>query len=272
MALAPQTADNYFTALAGCYLAEARLEAGDPASCRETILAAAGGPGLEPVERPFRSRFYEILTRAELALGDREAAERWVVAAERALEGVTIPGRVAEGLRARAALELADGRAGDAAATALRARDVAAQGANRIEAARAAALAGRALAAAGRSDDAGRVLGEAVEELRACGAARLRDAAASELRRLGGRIPARGRAPRDAGPAGTLSPRQLEVAQLVAAGKSNRPHCLYCREATAQSPDEGGPGWAERSKRGAQPSLPLLSRSDCPIARRRRAS
>src|SRR5262249_38835093 len=58
------------SALAGCHLAEALLDSGRPDRCRELIPGTAGGDGLSLVERAFRSRWYEVLTRAALAEDD----------------------------------------------------------------------------------------------------------------------------------------------------------------------------------------------------------
>jgi DNA-binding CsgD family transcriptional regulator len=64
------------------------------------------------------------------------------------------------------------------------------------------------------------VLQRAEAELAACGAVRYADEAARELRRLGRRVTRRGRGAA-AGDAG-LTGRELEVARLVMAGKTNR--------------------------------------------------
>ena len=71
------------------------------------MLGAVGGPGLPMIERGFRSRWYELLTRAELALEDQAAAERWATLAEESAAGLEIHGRTCEALRARAFVGLA---------------------------------------------------------------------------------------------------------------------------------------------------------------------
>ena len=62
------------------------------------------------------------------------------------------------------------------------------------------------------------------------------DAAAQELRRLGWRGPRRARGGTSSRPT-TLSPRELEVAQLVAVGKRNREvaAALFLSEKTVES-------------------------------------
>jgi DNA-binding NarL/FixJ family response regulator len=206
------------TALAGCYLAQALVESGEPGRARDELLRAAGGEALPMIERAFRPHWHEVLARAELALGHRDAAAVWVERAEQIVEGMELGCRAAEAGRARAALSLAQG---DAAAALDAARAAAAQadavGAP-IDAARGRLMAGLALGAAGDRDRAVAELERAEAGLRACGAARWGDHAARELRRLGRRVP---RAATRRGDGG-LTARELEVAQLVAAGRTNR--------------------------------------------------
>jgi DNA-binding CsgD family transcriptional regulator len=106
-------------------------------------------------------------------------------------------------------------RAGDVALGAAAAED---ELGARIAAFRSRTLCGRVLALAGRKDDAIVQLERAQRELSSCGAARFADEPARELRRFGRRVTRTGHA---SGPMG-LTPRELEVAQLVASGKTNR--------------------------------------------------
>jgi DNA-binding NarL/FixJ family response regulator len=80
---------------------------------------------------------------------------------------------------------------------------------------------GLALAATGNAEAGIADLREAEQLLWECGAAREADAAARELRRLGQRVARRPRPDRRAGLA-ALSPRERDVADHVAAGKTNR--------------------------------------------------
>ena len=211
--------DEPMTATAASYLADVLVAAGSPERARDTLLAHAGGPGLALIERAFRARPYEILARAELDLGDLEAAEAWVVEAERANDGIGIDGRIADALRARATLELAKGDPTAAAEAAALSADAADRAGLPIEAARARVVLGRSLAAAGREEDAREALEGAHGELGELGASHYRDQAARELRSLGVRV---ARAQRSAGdPDDPLSPREREIAELVAAGQRN---------------------------------------------------
>ena len=229
--------DNYFSALSACYVAEARLEAGDPARCRQELLAGARGPQLPLIELSYRAHFYEILTRAALALDDTEQARAWATRAEHCALNSPLGGRRAEALLARAALQLAEGAHGVAADTALAAAEAAEGPADRIVAARARTLAGRALALSGQRRRAAAELERALGTLQACGARRYADAAARELRRQGRRVPRPVR--RRAGGEGmaALSARELEVAELVAEGRTNRQvaEALYLSEKTIEN-------------------------------------
>ena len=124
--------------------------------------------------------------------------------------------------RARAAVALAAGEAEAAAQAALASAATAEAIDARIEAGRARTLAGRALAAAGDRARAANELEKAFAELDACGAARFREEAERELRRLGRRFH-RGRA---AGTAengvASLTRREREIAELVRDRKTNR--------------------------------------------------
>ena len=232
---------NPFSAVGGGWLGEARVEAGAPARGRDELLAALGGPELPLVERAFRPYFYEVLVRAELALGRVDEAAEWASLAEQTLAGIDLPGRRAFAMRARAAVELARGAAELAAAAALTAAEWAAggsdaagdgsddggraassRGGHPIEAARCRILAGRALAAAGQAEAATEVLERARAELDRCGAERYRDEAVRELRRLGRPVGRGGRRARAETGLDALSDREREIAALVLDRLTNR--------------------------------------------------
>lgn len=112
--------------------------------------------------------------------------------------------------------------AGDPARAAERAREAAgmfADGGLRIHAGRARMRAGTAHRDAGDRTGARTELGHAAQTFAECGARTLYDQAVQEQRRLGVRVP--GTTGRAAGPHG-LSPREREVAELVAAGYTNK--------------------------------------------------
>jgi DNA-binding CsgD family transcriptional regulator len=144
------------------------------------------------------------LVDALLATGD--------VAAARDLDAADGPRgwAAAVAARAEAAVLLAEGRAAEAAAAAR-------VPAPPLLAARLRLLEGRALAAAGDRPAALEALTAAEAALAGYGAARWRDEAVRELRRLGHRVR------RESGdPLGALTGREREIADLVAAGRTNR--------------------------------------------------
>jgi DNA-binding NarL/FixJ family response regulator len=211
--------ETVWGALVGCYLAEARLEAGDHHGCHTLLLDSLGGSELPWIERAFRSRPYEILTRAALASGRPHDAERYARGAEISARGLGLHGRTSEALRARAAVLLAAG----AARTARAAARAAHHAGNRLDEARAQLLAGTALAADGQRQQATVALTSAEATFADCGAQRFRDQAAYQLRRLGGRVARQGRR-RPGRPAtgpGALTDRAREVAELLCAGHTN---------------------------------------------------
>jgi DNA-binding CsgD family transcriptional regulator len=236
VAISSGLADTHWAGLAGCYLAAARLEAGEDA--RAELLRAAGGPDLPLIERAFKPQWYELLARAEIAAsgarggaavgaraggapaGSLVTAEAYVVAAERAAAGLALPARTGQAQRARAALLLARGNLARAAETARSAARHSRRAGNALDSARAHLLAGQALAAAGRSQEATVALTAA---LRHEDARRVHDEAALELRRLGRRVARQGRRARrpDRG-VDALTDREREVLRLITAGHTNR--------------------------------------------------
>lgn len=199
-----------------------RLEAGDAALARGQLLAHGDGPQLTRVPHSDRAHWFGQLALSELAAGDREAAARWVEAAEAAAAAHPLDGQIAAARYARAAVELAGGRASSAAPRAHEARRRYGAAGRPIDGARAEVLTARALAALGKDERATDLLRHAHAEFERCGCARYRDEAASELRRLGHR-PTR---PEPSGSRGArideLSSRERDVAELVARGMTNR--------------------------------------------------
>ena len=186
-----------------------------------TAFRAVGMPDFPTIEPGRRAWMYAALARVELVRGDRAAAAAWADRSEQTVQGLELPLAEAWLLHARAAIAL---DAGDAEAAAEVALEAAAHG-EAVEApltaARCRTLAGIALAAAGRRDDGVRELTRAEAELSQIGAARHRDEAARELRRLGERVSARQRRGGGEG-LDALSGREREIAELVAEGRTNR--------------------------------------------------
>jgi DNA-binding CsgD family transcriptional regulator len=230
--------DSPIATWSACALGSILLEAGEPARCLEVLVPAAGGPDLPFVPGVLRSMFQERVVLARLAAGDAEGAADAAAAADaRAAElgldfGLSLAGR------GRAAVLLAAGDHGPAAEAALEAAAAADRIGARVAAARARTLAGRALAAAGERERAAAELDRAAAELDACGALRYRDEAELELRRLGRRHHRRrGAARTDGEGLASLTPRELEVAELVRDRKTNREiaAALFLSEKTVET-------------------------------------
>jgi DNA-binding NarL/FixJ family response regulator len=197
------------------------LDLGEPDLCIEQ-LRAVGLPDLRQIEPGRRCWLFAVLARAELERGDRRAAGDWLERSEAIADTLQLPLAQAWTLHARALLSLADGDAAAAAEQALEGAKHADAVRAVVPAARCRTLAGVALARAGRRDDAIPVLTRAEAELAAAGASRHRDEAAHELRRLGRRISARQRRRSPGQGLEALSGRELEIAQRVALGRTNR--------------------------------------------------
>ncbi len=208
---------------AGYAVADARLAAGDPQGAR-AVLEEFGWvhPALWTLDR---LRAAEVAVRVLLALGQVEEAEAWAkrIPAEGGGRQAGVFGAIAG--HAEAAVLLAQEAAPRAAEVALAAAAAGEEGNSPLWAGRCRTLAGTALVASGRGDDARRELRQAAAELDARGAWGYRDEALRELRRLGDRPrPTSASLPegRDSGGRlGTLTPREREVALLVATAQTN---------------------------------------------------
>jgi DNA-binding NarL/FixJ family response regulator/tetratricopeptide (TPR) repeat protein len=198
----------------GWLLAAARFEAGEVERARKEM-RALGSDELEhkiPVERCFD---WETMALAELAVGRPEAAEGYARRAEENAErlGLKVPSACAG--RARAALLLDAGKALEAARVAEVSAEAAASVGAHLQAAFSRGLAGRALAAAGERARAVEALKEAERTCDSCGSVRFRDDMRRELRKLGARVEVRGPAAGDEGGVGSLTKRELEIAELI---------------------------------------------------------
>ncbi|HEV8152477.1 MAG TPA: helix-turn-helix transcriptional regulator, partial [Solirubrobacteraceae bacterium] len=212
---------GFIAAWAAVAHAAALLEDGQPAAAIGALAGGAGGEALRAVPAARRALALEVLTQALLAVGRSHDAGRAVARAETLAAAVALPLTSAWADRAAAALALDAGGAPAAAERALAAAAAADAAGAPVEAARSRTLAGRALAAAGDRDGARAQLERAAADFDRVGAPRRRAAAERELRRLGRRVARRSRAGDGAGGLGSLSPRELEVARLLAAGRQN---------------------------------------------------
>ena len=200
--------DAYTAGQPGWCTGAALVAAGNADGAVAAMLDGFGGPSLErvlPADRPMAAA---DLAEAQLARDDPDAAEQALAAGDRAA-AVTGP--------ALAALLLARGDPQGAIDAAVAAREAGAP----LVAARARLAEGRALAAAGRSREAVDALRDAEARFRRFGAERRRSEAVRELRRLGHRVLRPAREPAT-GRLAPLTSREREIADLVAAGRTNR--------------------------------------------------
>ncbi len=211
--------------VAGCgsALAAALVATGEGRRATSILLELQGGPDLPRFFPGQRAGCYEVLVRAALLDGDLDAAGDWAGRAElSAIEaGLPLAGALAQ--RARALVLLTTGEPRAAAELAL--ESVAGTDALglAVESARGRILAGRALAAAGDRDAAAEQLRAAEGLLVDAPAGHLRAEAVRELRRIGRRVNRAGRAGKaDGAGIAALTARELEIAQLVAGGLTNR--------------------------------------------------
>jgi DNA-binding CsgD family transcriptional regulator len=208
----------------GWTLADARLASGDPSGAVEALESSGWiDPRLPPTDR---LRALEVIVRAYLALEQTEGAAEWAArAAEEAAGRKTGTFGAIRSLIEGQVL-IAQGEPERAARAALAGAAAAQEGNVPLWEGRCRTVAGEALAAAGQEDEARAELRRAADDLDARGAAGYRDAALRILRQLGERPrPAPAAAPAAGDEAGTLAaltPREREVAALVAEGRTNR--------------------------------------------------
>jgi DNA-binding CsgD family transcriptional regulator len=208
---------------AGWTLAEARLASGDPRWALQALESSGGvDPHLPPSDR---LRALEVVVRANLALErTNEAATLAAHAPAEAAGRRTGTFGAITGL-IEAQVLLAREESAEAARAALHGVAAAQEAGAPLWEGRCRTIAGEALAAAGKSDEAREELRRAADDLDARGAAGYRDAALRVLRRLGERprpAPAAAAAEDEAGGLAVLTPREREVAALVAEGRTNR--------------------------------------------------
>jgi DNA-binding CsgD family transcriptional regulator len=209
---------------AGWTLADARLASGDPNGAREALDSSGWvDPRLPP---SYRLRALEVVVRTYLVLDQIDEAAEWAARAPDEAAGRTTGTFGAVTSLIEAQVLLARGQAKKAARTALLGAAAAQEAGAPLWEGRCRTVAGEALAADGKADEARAELRRAADDLDARGAAGYRDAALRVLRRLGERprpAPAAAVAEADeAGGLAVLTPREREVAALVAEGRTNR--------------------------------------------------
>lgn len=101
--------------MAGLYQAIPLIEIGEAQRARDIVLAMSAGNAHLQTSRSGYTTGYEVLTRAEIALGDLGAAHDWATRAATAAPPGELAGESAFAQRALAAVALARGEAAQAA-------------------------------------------------------------------------------------------------------------------------------------------------------------
>ena len=199
---------------------------GDPEHLLAEV-AAAGGTSVDEIDTTSFSGLLPPLVGAAVAAGRIEAAERWVARTEDHAARAGLPASAARAARGRVEIWLARGEADAAVELAAAAAEAAAAAALRQEELELRLLAGPALLAAGRREEAVATLQEVAAAAGAAKAVTLEESAARELRQASSRVSSqahRAAAARSVGDGGNalggLTPREQEVAELVAEGGS----------------------------------------------------
>jgi DNA-binding CsgD family transcriptional regulator len=204
-----------FVALPHVNLGAALLEAGE---YERALAQLAEGEARGAAEHYVGRCWWELWTaRAHLGLGDRAQARQWLGRAGATADDMGLIGR-------RGAVLALEAELAGAAPMAFEAAELLDEGGRASDAARARMAAGRMVGDIQALQRARAVFVE-------CGAPRLADRAASELRRLGVRVA------RSGARAGRLSAREHEIAELVGSGQTNRQIAgeLHLSESTVEN-------------------------------------
>jgi DNA-binding CsgD family transcriptional regulator/tetratricopeptide (TPR) repeat protein len=211
----------FLTGPAQIQLAGALYVTGDPASALARLQRLDSEPGRRLLDMN-AAHGWELLVRTQLALGDTDLAAVTAARASRRADATRLPQQMATVRCAQAAVMLARGDPPGARQAALDGLRLADSGGNPVLGARARALAGLALVADGELAQGIMELERSEQTLSRCGAVRDADAAARDLRRLGRRVPRRVRRHDNRTGLTALSPREREVVEHVAQGRTNR--------------------------------------------------
>jgi DNA-binding CsgD family transcriptional regulator/tetratricopeptide (TPR) repeat protein len=210
-----------FAAIAARMLAEARLMSGDVEGCI-ALVNSSGAVNVPTADACFRLAWYELLTRAELALGRPEAAAGWADSAMAAAKILDQPGSRGLALLARAQALLAVEPEAALCAAEQAVRGLTSAG-MRVDALRARVTFGLALWHHGSYDDAARELKDAQLGLEQLGATTLVRYARKERRRLAARTSkVSGVGVGADGTVAGLTDRERQIASLVSQGLTNR--------------------------------------------------
>jgi DNA-binding CsgD family transcriptional regulator/tetratricopeptide (TPR) repeat protein len=220
--LATGPADAWIVRHVPATLAATRFLAGDTDGCVDIVVDTFGGAELPRLDPGNRARCYESLAWMEVLQGRTEQAQGWALRAERQCVGVHLPCAVGYAHLARAVTFLGP-RPQDALRHARQAIAEFRSAGARYEVGRASYVAALALVGAGRHDEADTLMREAENIVVSCGAAPMGSYVATVAAQVVPGQPAAGDASgRALSPLDLLSPRERQIADLVARGSTNR--------------------------------------------------
>ncbi len=222
--------------------AAAAAALGEWRAAAAALAEAGGGDDLALIAPIDRNRPRLIMVKAALADGDVERARRLARDGEAWAWHTGLQAQRGWAFVTRATVDLATGDARGAAAAAAEAAACHSRSASALETLRARVLQAACLAEAGEREAAAALLAGVEPRLHAMGADHDHRLVLRELRRLGRRVARRGGPPAaDGGSAAPglaeLSPREREVAALVAEGATNRgiADSLYLSQKTVET-------------------------------------
>ena len=204
---------DWFSSTAHGMLAQTWMYADDPAECIAILVRAGGGPELPTFDPLSRVAWFELLAEAGWLSGRHEEAAAWAGLAREQASKLGLDLRTGFAHLARAVARVGESPVAEAQAAAVSFG----RSGDRVDAGRAHLLAGVLLGEADDPERARKELGRAKALFLACGADLFHTRAVREERRIN----ARGTRRRD-GQSSELTRRELEIAQLVGTGLTNR--------------------------------------------------
>jgi len=215
-AIADATAGHYQISWSSMALfAQTELLVGDPDTAVSMLLLAGERPMMPTTDPVARIRWYESLAEARSAQGRADEAAACADDAEKFAARQGLPRGTGFAMLARVHALLAADEPSAAVQVACTATDVLAAAGDRIAAGRAHHHAGIGLAVTGDVDAARTAFARARELFDACAVVPLADRTVREERRMNARRPRQG-------DGSLLTPREMQVAQLVTEGLTNK--------------------------------------------------
>ncbi|MEV7340291.1 AAA family ATPase [Streptomyces sp. NPDC093544] len=228
------TNDSWWASLAWCMIGYAALSTGDPHRASEALLHAGGGSDLRRLQPSARPNFLELLSTAALTTGDVEEAELWAEQAHKEAGQLGLPTQSGAALRSFARIAAHRGNTAEAARMFEEAAADSARSGAALREAQSLLLGAPLMKAIGGGTRAA-AMWRRGSRLASAGGAQLLAGLAEQVRPLvfgsmpGPSEPAHGLA--------ALTPREREIAELVAAGLTSQAIAtrLYLSPRTVES-------------------------------------